>query len=101
MKKYLIILLVLAFQSFSLKAQKAAKDSIFTSPEVDAEFPGGIQSFFHFLGENMIYPPGEVRTHTTGKVTVSFVVETNGQLTNITLVKSVSPDLDKEAIRVV
>jgi TonB family protein len=100
MEKYLLVLLILISQN-PLKAQTTTKsDTIVTSPQVDAEYPGGILNFFQFLGQNIIYPPNAVRLRITGRVFVSFNIEANGKLTDLALFKGVYPELDKEALRV-
>jgi protein TonB len=73
---------------------------IFTVVEQEPVFPGGFQSFYKFLAKNVHYPASAVQNHIQGKVFVTFVVETDGSLTDMKVVKSVSPDIDAEAIRV-
>ena|SRR5579872_3352286 len=73
---------------------------IYTVVEQEPVFPGGFQSFYKFLAKNVHYPASAVQNHIQGKVFVTFVVETDGSLTDMKVVKSVSPDIDAEAIRV-
>ena len=63
------------------------------------QFPGGIVLFFDYLSTNMKYPKEAKKNHISGKVFVSFVVEKDGSLTDIKVVKGVSPELDAEAVR--
>ncbi|MGZ5282834.1 MAG: energy transducer TonB [Bacteroidia bacterium] len=63
-------------------------------------FPGGEDSLNRFLGENVKYPPLTLAP-IEGEVTVSAIVEANGKLGDINVVKSLHPALDSEAVRVV
>jgi len=65
------------------------------------EFPGGEEARTKFLKKNIIYPEREKSYDIQGQVVVGFVVEKDGTFTNINIIKSVSPGIDEEAIRVV
>lgn len=65
------------------------------------QFPGGFQKMHEFIKENMQYPKELEETCVQGRVIVAFVVERNGKLSNIKVVKSLEPALDKEALRIV
>lgn len=64
-------------------------------------FPGGNQKMQDFIDKNLHYPKECVEKGFQGRVIIAFVVERNGTLTNIRVVKSVNPALDKEALRIV
>ena len=64
-------------------------------------FPGGSQKLKEFIEENLRYPKELEETCVQGRVIVRFIVERNGKLSNVKVVKSVHPALDKEAIRIV
>ena len=64
-------------------------------------FPGGQGKLVEFIEENMQYPKKCAEKGIYGRVIVAFVVERDGQLSNIRVVKSVHPALDKEALRIV
>ncbi|HET6989950.1 MAG TPA: TonB family protein, partial [Bacteroidia bacterium] len=76
---------------------------VFTYAEVMPEFPGGSSEMVKFIQDNIKYPSVEKESGKTGTVYVQFVVEEDGSLSNIHIVKSVSgaPGFDKEAIRVI
>jgi TonB family protein len=65
------------------------------------EFKGGMPKLNQFLGQNISYPVGAQRNGTQGRVFISFVVCEDGSLCDYTVLKSVSKDLDYEALRVV
>ena len=64
-------------------------------------FPGGSQKLKEFIEENLRYPKELEETCVQGRVIVRFIVERNGKLSNVKVVKSVHPALDKEALRIV
>jgi protein TonB len=64
-------------------------------------FPGGQGRMLEFIEEKMQYPKKCAEKGVYGRVIVAFVVERSGKLSNVTVVKSVHPVLDKEAIRIV
>ncbi len=65
------------------------------------EFPGGIVSFMKWLTRNLNYPPQAQQQKIQGKVIVSFIVNKDGSIASPTVVKSVDPLLDREALRVI
>jgi protein TonB len=70
--------------------------TIFDGVEIMPEPNGGLAAWSKFLQRNIRYPDTEAQ----GKVYVSFVIEPDGKLSNITLVKGVDRLLDQEALRV-
>lgn len=64
-------------------------------------FPGGAQALITFLQNNIKYPTICEEAGIQGRVVVSFFVEPDGSLSDISIVKSVAPALDNEAIRLV
>ncbi|HEX8576163.1 MAG TPA: energy transducer TonB [Flavobacterium sp.] len=75
-------------------------DVPFTSPELDVNpsFPGGVNAFLSYVGKNFRTP--EVELDRTMKIFVSFVVEIDGSLTDIKVIKDPGYGLGAEAIRV-
>lgn len=72
----------------------------FTSLDQHPSFPGGMDKFYKYLKENVKYPAEAAKNNIQGKVFLSLIVEKDGQLSNINVDRKVSPELDKEAIRV-
>lgn len=64
-------------------------------------FPGGKEELFKYLAYNMIYPADAAKNKVEGRVLVTFVIGHDGSISNVNVVNSVYPSLDKEAIRVV
>lgn len=61
---------------------------------------GGKRLLKEFIKEEMVYPPLEQRRHIEGTVELSFLVEPDGNVSDLNVHKSVSPAIDQEAIRV-
>lgn len=77
------------------------ENRIYDVVEDPPSFPGGYAACRQWLDDNVHYPPVYEEINIQGRVVVSFVVETDGSLSNVVVVKSVDPPLDKEAVRVV
>ena len=65
------------------------------------EYPGGEKALLDFINRNLSYPVDAQRQGIQGKVVIRFVVEKTGYVARIEVYKGVSPELDKEAVRVV
>ena len=76
-------------------------EDVFDMVEEMPAYPGGMEELMKFLQEHVKYPKVAQENGTQGRVLVTFVVEKNGSITNAKVVKSVSPELDAEALRVV
>ena len=64
------------------------------------EYPGGIQALFEYLSQNVKYPADAENQKVEGRVIATFIVETDGTINNVEVVKPVFPSLDAEASRV-
>ena len=76
------------------------KDGIYTVVEHAPDFPGGLTAFYHFLSTYIHYPESARKRNQQGRVIVTMVVEKNGTLADIKIIRGVSDDIDAEAIRV-
>lgn len=77
------------------------KEKVYQVVEQQPSFPGGREELFKYLAYNMIYPADAAKNKVEGRVLVTFVIEHDGSISNVNVVNSVYPSLDKEAIRVV
>jgi protein TonB len=68
--------------------------------ETPPGFVGGIDKFYAYLSKNIKYPPMAAEQNIQGKVFVSFVVEKNGDLTDIVVTRKLGGGTDEEAVRV-
>jgi len=76
-------------------------DTVFLVVENPAEYPGGLDSMFTFIRRHLKYPMSARRSNVEGAVYVAFVIEKNGSVSNISVVKGIHPECDAEAARVV
>jgi TonB family protein len=101
MKKTLFTF-ILILSLFVAKGQTTDTiNQVFTFVEKSAEFPGGLDKLYLYLQNNIDYPIDSYKKNIQGKVFVTFVVERDGSLTNVAILRGVSPDIDAEAIKVV
>ena len=77
------------------------EDPVLLVPQIRATFPGGMDSLQRFLAVNIQYPQAARDAGWTGTVLVEFVVEKDGSIQQVNVIKSVCPALDEEAVRVV
>ncbi|MBV5315494.1 MAG: energy transducer TonB [Prolixibacteraceae bacterium] len=85
------------------KTQEPSVDDavIFIAPEEKPEFPGGDAALLNFLSQNIKYPAIAADNGIMGRVTVNFVVNKDGSISEARILRSVDQALDKEALRVV
>jgi len=75
---------------------------VFDVVENMPEFPeGGMAGLMQYLGKNIRYPKKAHEEGTQGRVTVQFVVEKDGSISNAKTLRNVHPELDAEAVRVI
>jgi TonB family protein len=73
---------------------------IFVAVEKEPNFPGGQQKFMQFIAENIKFPQDMTVNNTSGRVIATFIVEADGSLSNIKILRSPSLSAADEAIRV-
>jgi protein TonB len=81
--------------------QKVEDNKVFDVVEQQPAFPGGQGALLSWLSQNIHYPAVAEENGIQGRVVVSFVVEKDGSISNVQVVRGVDPSLDKEAARVV
>lgn len=77
------------------------ENKVFDVVEEMPSFPGGNAALMKYLADNIKYPVVAQENGVQGRVVVSFVVERDGSITDVKVVRSVDPSLDREATRVV
>lgn len=77
------------------------ENKVFDVVEQMPSFPGGPAALMKYLNDNVKYPVAAMENGVQGRVVVSFVVEKDGSITDVKVVRSVDPSLDKEASHVV
>lgn len=83
------------------KPQPVNSNRVYDVVEQMPSFPGGISGLRTYLNQNTRYPAVAQENCVQGRVVVSFVVGKDGHISDVTVLRSVDPSLDKEAIRVV
>ena len=78
-------------------------DLVFNYWEVNEkpEFPGGEQELIKFISKNFKYPDIALESVIAGRVFVSFIIDKNGKVKDVNIIRKLDPEIDKEAIRVV
>lgn len=90
-------LLPLQAQSDSINAD----NTYYVIVEQEPSFPGGIDALYQYLGSNIIYPATATQKGIIGTVIVTFIVETDGSISNIKVLKDPGFGMSEEVVRVV
>lgn len=98
------------------QAKQAAEKKVKTKPQTDTTkkkkswdcipetmpyFPGGQELLLKYLAVNIKYPASAVKAKKQGRVIVTFIVQKDGSITHAKIARSIDPELDAEALRVV
>ena len=103
-------LLLIMFALFATHAMGYAQDVSTTAQtetsgeivvEKQPEFPGGMKALMQYLQRSIRYPAICQQQGIQGRVIVQFVVEVDGSITDVQVLKRINPHLDKEAVRVI
>ena len=81
--------------------EEESEQTIFVIVEKQPEFPGGDAERAAFLQKNIKYPIVAQENGISGRVTCQFVVNTDGSIVDIEVLRGVDPSLDREAMRVI
>ncbi len=84
-----------------MPAEEAIDEPLILVPEIAPEFPGGINALMNFIARNIRYPEMAREQMIQGRVYVSFIVEKDGSVSTIKLLRGIGGGCDEEAIRVV
>lgn len=72
----------------------------YSERKVEPQYKGGVKAFAHYLSNNIQYPDYERANNIQGTVKLSFIVEKNGKVSDVKVIKNVSYNIDKEALKV-
>ena len=84
-----------------LTIEEPVNEEIFSFVEVMPSFEGGDQELLRYLGDNLKYPKIAIDVNAERTVYLQFVVEADGNIAEVTVLRSVFEPLDQEAIRVI
>jgi periplasmic protein TonB len=83
------------------KHEAPVKEEIFNAVEQMPQFPGGEAELLKYISTHIKYPTMAAENNIQGRVVVKFVVQKNGKVGDVIVLRGKDPDLDKEAVRVV
>lgn len=86
---------------YEMEEEEIIEEPIFVIVESMPKFPGGLNVLMKYLHNNIKYPTQAKEIGIQGKVFVSFVIEKDGSVTNILLLRGIGGGCDEEAIRVI
>ncbi len=84
-----------------IEEEEIVEAEIFTVVESMPEFPGGMAKLMSYLGNNIKYPPLAKESGIQGRVFINFVVETDGRISKVKVLRGIGGGCDEEAVRVV
>ena len=84
-----------------VEEEEIEEAEIFTVVEEMPEFPGGMAKLAEYLAKNIKYPQLARESGIQGRVFINFVVENDGSVTNVKVMRSLGGGCDEEAVRVV
>ena len=84
-----------------LSTDKPDNDTVFSVCEEMPEFPGGSEKFMEYLSGNITYPEDAKEKGISGRVFIQFVIEKDGSVSNVKVMKGIGGGCDEEAVRVV
>lgn len=96
----LLILLIALLVNTSISYGQT-EEQVYSVVEVLPEYPGGDEARNEYLVKNIRYPKAERKNGIQGLVIIQFIVEKDGSLTNIRVLKGENPNLNQEAMRVI
>lgn len=89
------------FSSPEPQKHEVKETKVFTAVEQMPMFPGGDAALMEYLSSNIHYPAEAAKKGIQGRIVVGFIVERDGSLSDVHVLRSVDPALDREAIRVI
>jgi len=81
--------------------EEEVADEVFTIVEQQPDYPGGMSAFYKFVQKKLKYPSQARRMGIEGKVFVQFVVDKQGNITEVKAVRGIGAGCDEEAVRVI
>ena len=93
--------MVVGYGSSNSDNQSSSSNQVFTMVEKMPNFPGGQNALVSFLAKTIQYPKEAQEKGIQGQVICSFIVEKDGSLSDVTVIRGLDPVLDKEALRVI
>ena len=106
--KNAILIMIFSICAIALQAQTTDSTqtesdgiSVFNLVEKQPEFPGGEQALLDYIGSNVHYPKKARKKNIQGTVYISFIVEKDGKVSTVRVLRGIGGGCDEEAVRVV
>ncbi len=104
MKKLALLLsaILLTNMAFCQEEKKVSvDDEVFVVVEEQAEFPGGMEAMYAYIGKNLKYPELAKEKGIEGRVFVQFVIEKDGSISNVKILRGIGGGCDEAAMEMV
>ena len=89
------------YEAPEIEEEEIVEEEVFLSVEENPEFPGGTAKLLEYVQKNLKYPMMARESDIQGRVFVGFVVEKDGSISNVRVLRGIGGDCDEEAVRVV
>lgn len=89
------------YEAPEIEEEEIVEEEVFLSVEENPEFPGGNAKLLEYVQKNLKYPMMARESDIQGKVYVGFVVEKDGSISNVRVLRGIGGGCDEEAVRVV
>lgn len=89
----------MALQDHAIAVQDS--DKVYTTVEQMPEFPGGREAMYKYLSESLKYPEKAKEKGIKGAVYASFIIDTEGEISHIKILRGLTPEMNHEVIRVI
>lgn len=95
-----LVFVLLGLNNSSIAQAQVSEEAVFQTVDEGAMFPQGKEAMMKFITKNLKYPEKAIKDSITGRVFVSFIVEKDGNLSNIKVMRDIGGGCGEEAIRV-
>ncbi|MBO2522422.1 MAG: energy transducer TonB [Bacteroidetes bacterium] len=89
------------YEAPEIEEEEIVEEEVFLSVEENPEFPGGPAKLLEYVQKNLKYPMMARESDIQGRVFVGFVVEKDGSISNVRVLRGIGGGCDEEAVRVV
>lgn len=98
---FILLCIISQAQNQGMCQDTSESMEVFEILENPAEFPGGVDSLFLYLSNNLQYPKIARESDIQGTVFVTFIVEKDGRISNIEILRGIGGGCDEEVVRVI
>lgn len=104
--RVLLLMMAMTFLGMNAMAQvveteEITEEEVFSIVEEMPSYPGGAAAVANYIANNLQYPQSAIENGIQGKVFVQFVVEKDGSVSNVKVIRGLSTECDEAAVNVV